>query len=438
MLKLVMQSVAPALVFLVYVSVWGASKLLSLRCPSAEMDVNRTMEGFFSLMLTFFGGIAEGAFTIFKCGTNPNGSLTLLKDRSITCFQEEWNGMVAIGILSVLCWCVGFGLLFARAIYLAPYNFHKEKVRKRWRFLFIRYRPDVHWWGLVFVAKGVLLNMGSAIMTSGIAQLFWIEFVLLVYVNLTSMFKPWRHTLNSTFDEWMHVCLLLTCSVTIWFARGGSQDPEHGDSIGRDILTASLCGVALPVPPFVAIIVYRKWSAAARTKREKDLKRIMTAVDYINTTDRNECMAFLQGLPETDFRVMLDFMRLVQTELAHKLSRGGYSLAQLRRAPLSICSTTPEAEDQDAPLSICSAAPKAEDQEAEAEDQEAEATSPSQSPEHAENDSMTPVQTGTPRHTVASKGRFSAEGTHSAQASGPTASLFTNVKRMSKVHMTRM
>ena len=74
-----------------------------------------------------------------------------MADRSIICNEEDWTGMLAIGLVAVALWVVGIGGSFIWAVWRVPAQFTSIDVQMRWKFLFIKYRSDVHWWALVFV-----------------------------------------------------------------------------------------------------------------------------------------------------------------------------------------------------------------------------------------------------------------------------------------------
>mmetsp|Transcript_115386 Transcript_115386/g.337379 ORF Transcript_115386/g.337379 Transcript_115386/m.337379 type:complete len:1110 (+) Transcript_115386:55-3384(+) len=342
-IQLAIQSVGPALVLGIFLGTWAGSQLVGCRYPSLKMQLNRTMEGFLSILLVFFAAITGSAFTVFKCGINPNGTYSMLMDRGITCYEGDWNGMAVVGAWAVLVWCLGLGALFARAVWRAPKYLHDDTVQRWWRFLFIRYRPDVHWWGLVFVCKNFLLNLGSTLIISAIGQIYWIIASLLLYTYLSVFFRPWRHLLNCSYDVWVNLCLLFTCLVVIWSSVEPSLDADWGDSIGQQILTASFFVlVCLPLLPLGALMLYRQSTAAAQTKKELNMERIFSSVLRVSTLKREECFSFLQALHERDFRLMLEAMYLIQTELAQNKCRIGYSANELRRRNISVYS---EADD---------------------------------------------------------------------------------------------
>merc|ERR1719324_892094 len=102
------------------------------------------------MMLTFFAGCVNLALVLFVCKPNPNGKSTLSIDRSVLCYEETWNGMLGLGLIAILLWCIGVGAVFTWAIFSCLHKMHDPNVRMRWKFLFQKFRNDVYWWSLVF------------------------------------------------------------------------------------------------------------------------------------------------------------------------------------------------------------------------------------------------------------------------------------------------
>merc|ERR1712226_1161004 len=109
------------------------------------------------------------SFTLFRCVQNPNEEWTLTKDRSILCYEDKWFSMLAVAIASVLLYCVAFLVLLVCVICLVPRGsrFQVPGFQMRWKFLFIKFRPEAYWWGLVFLSRGIIMNAGFVMLTLG-------------------------------------------------------------------------------------------------------------------------------------------------------------------------------------------------------------------------------------------------------------------------------
>jgi len=192
---------------------------------AVAMDVNRTINIYLSIILTFFAGIVSMCFTIFKCHDNPVGKRTLNKDESIICGEDTWNSMLVFALFSILFYIVGFGCLIIRTIIIAPANFNNVVFQRRWKFLFIKYRPDAWWWIICFCMKGLVMNIGYIFLETGIAQINWIMAITGVYCGMGIYFMPWRHRAANLVEVYVHITLLFVLSWLTWFAH---------DAIGVD------------------------------------------------------------------------------------------------------------------------------------------------------------------------------------------------------------
>jgi len=116
--NLIMKTAAPAVVLGLFTAVWAASQAFAKF--GLAMEKNRCFNSGFSLMFTFFAGICEMALQLFKCGQNPNGTKTLVADRSIICGEADWNGSLVVGLIAVALWVVGIGSTFVWAVLTVP------------------------------------------------------------------------------------------------------------------------------------------------------------------------------------------------------------------------------------------------------------------------------------------------------------------------------
>merc|ERR1712151_233314 len=124
-----------------------------------------------------FAGIASMCLNVFKCKPNPNHKWNLIVDRSIVCNEQEWMEVLGMSIAAVVVECLLVLLLFVYIIFIAPSRFHDRNFQMRWKFLFVKYRPDVYWWSLPIVLKPVLFNFCFIIGRNGVSQLYLIWIV---------------------------------------------------------------------------------------------------------------------------------------------------------------------------------------------------------------------------------------------------------------------
>jgi len=225
--NLIVKTIFPAYYLLLGLVTMLFSRLVAKIAKAAYMEVNRAFNAVVSMMLTFFLGMVSLALTLFICKSNPNGTSSLAADRSITCFEDTWSGLLAIGIVAVVLWVLGIATLFVWAIFTMPSRMHDPNIRMRWKFLFIKFRPDRYWWAITFLARGVLLNVGLVILSSGFAQIFWMMSVLSIYQLLAIWCMPWRHMVSNLVDIVAMTCLSLSGSCLLWFAKDGVSEAER-------------------------------------------------------------------------------------------------------------------------------------------------------------------------------------------------------------------
>jgi len=326
--RLLLVSLGPLMVIGMYVFVWSASHVTSRWIPTCAMDPNLTLNGCLSILLAFFTGIVDKALILFTCVSNPNGTFTLAEDRSVTCYVHEWHAMLAIGIVAVLVWCIGLFVLFAWVIFRAPLEFHKQAVQRRWKFLFIRYRPDVHWWALVIMSKGALLSLVYVVSTRGMVQLYCTMNVLCLYLVLELTLRPWRHAANTFLDSWSQYGLIMLCLSITTVASLRSADGAQLDLALRTV-DIFVYAAALPLLPAVAIMFYNQRSATARRKKREDMNLICDAVLLLVEAGCTLSLKFLDALSESDFKSMARFKDIVQTEIGGRKCRCGYASRQL-------------------------------------------------------------------------------------------------------------
>merc|ERR1712100_816596 len=96
----------------------------------------------------------------------------------------------------------------------------------RWKFLFIKFRPDRFWWAVTFLIRGAVLNFGVLIFRNGFAQIFWMIFCVIVYQMMAVWFMPWRHTVSNFVDIGAMTCLILSGACMLWFSKDSVSDAD--------------------------------------------------------------------------------------------------------------------------------------------------------------------------------------------------------------------
>merc|ERR1712187_831086 len=169
-------------------------------------------------------------------GSNPNGERTLSADLSVICYKDEWNSMIAIAATAVFLYCFGFGGLFTKVIIEAPLTKHfaDKNYQMRWKFLFIKFRPTVWWWALMFLAKSVFMNLGFVIFAHGVGQLFWSMSVTIFYTIAVIIFMPYRSMVANYVELIASLSIVYITALMVWFSE---REDEYDTPI---MITAAL------------------------------------------------------------------------------------------------------------------------------------------------------------------------------------------------------
>eukprot|EP00932_Pfiesteria_piscicida_P015274 SRR837773.27319.p1 GENE.SRR837773.27319~~SRR837773.27319.p1 ORF type:complete len:315 (-),score=127.09 SRR837773.27319:127-1017(-) len=254
------------------------------------------------------------ALTMFKCASNPNGIDTLSKDQSVICGSSDWWSMVGVAIVAVVLYIFGFGGLFTWAVVVAPRRFNDQAFRRRWKFLFIKFRPDVWWWALVICGKGVLMNVGYTFLRLGIAQIYWVMFCIAVYTGACVYFMPWRHRLSNALDIYTNKALLFVCSLLAFYVNGA---PEGLKDIERSIAVAVTCINLSPLVVGCGIVgkmVYDQLHPAPRQRRMKELKKLCPSLQLFASAPESELASFMDRVDEWGRFYITSALHVISTE----------------------------------------------------------------------------------------------------------------------------
>jgi len=270
---MVLKAVAPMVLLLVTVLCTVASRIIAqvTKLDWVLMTTDRVVNVYLSLIFTFFNGIVAMSLSLFKCQDNPNGVATLAKDLSVICYEGDWNSMIVVGVLAVVVYCIGFGGVFAWAIYKAPSQFSNRSFQVRWKFLFIKFRQDVFWWALVLLFRGFMLNAGFVFNVNGVAQLYWVMLAETVYLATTIWKMPWRFTTGNTLSILTSISIMFCCGLNAIYAE---RDSEIDKTVSIMVVTISFfpCGLAAAL---VLRTIYTRVLNAAKTEQEMRMQYML-------------------------------------------------------------------------------------------------------------------------------------------------------------------
>merc|ERR1719265_1087525 len=194
----------PLIVAGIFLETFVVAFLVSKCKPEVRMEVDHTFNAYFALLFAFYVAVCKGSIDVFLCDNHPNDTQTLSRAPYIYCDSEDWNNMLGVGIFALAVFCVLTGAIFTYQLWIAPQVCHQAYFQKRWKFLMMKFRPDVWWWGAVWILKGLLMNLVLLSSTS-FGQLFGLFLVMCGYLMLTVSYYPWKHGQANILDR--QVCV---------------------------------------------------------------------------------------------------------------------------------------------------------------------------------------------------------------------------------------
>jgi hypothetical protein len=183
------------------------------------MEPNCLFNVYGGIMYTFFGAIAAMSIDLFKCSQNPNGSMTMISDPSVTCYNsDEWNGMLVVAIISTLVYVVGVLLGFLVVLYMATTRYSQDAFRQRWMFLFVKYQHGAYWWGLVYLSRNLLVNLSLAVFSVAMYQICSVMIISLLYLTFVAVVWPYRSNFCNRAEIFCTLSVVINASVVSAFA----------------------------------------------------------------------------------------------------------------------------------------------------------------------------------------------------------------------------
>jgi len=312
------------------------------------------------LMETFFVAVAKTSMSLFHCYQHPNGKRSLYISPDILCDSSQREQLVAVAVVAILLYCVCGSAVAIYVLVQAPNRFEVEPgFQRRWRFLLSKYRPDVHWWSAVLIARSLLLSVTTIVFDDGKIQLLFVIVLLMVYGFATNHLKPWRHIASNTFDVTMVVMLIAAASAMFRF----SADPlDEIASKKVDVVVTIYTQATNFIPQVVAIVfcfrlVYLHFHPEVQEAGDARLAEDLETVARSLASCSEGGMQVKNGvaiLSEVDKHVLMQAMDVLLAESQIRLFNLRKSLGQkeLSRVSLNVTSQSSAAESEDARVSV--------------------------------------------------------------------------------------
>jgi hypothetical protein len=180
----------------------------------------------------------------FQCLKNPNGSFTLASNPSVICWESEMHTQLlmygTIG-LHVFPYAILSGVAYITM--QLPSLIASGKglaILKNFRWLFDRFAPEQHYWGMIYLIRGTLVVMVPVAFTGdAMKQVMVMGAVLLFYTALQIRFQPWR-------TEWANVsdtCIGMALIMSMMAAGFLVPMEEHHEVVVQLVLVGSFVSV---------------------------------------------------------------------------------------------------------------------------------------------------------------------------------------------------
>jgi hypothetical protein len=318
---MVLKSLAPLFMVILCGGLHFGSKALGLINQALVMEPNRHLNAFMTLLFVFFTAIAALCFQLFSCRNNPNGMYTMEMDYGIICYDSDtWQSMLGVAIACVIFYIIGllsyfvYGFIMAsRGQFAADENF-----RMRWKFLFVKFHPEVGWFAMVYLAKNILINAALSIFSSGYLQVYFTLGTTILYLSSIFVFMPYRHMCANMLEVTVQFIIIVSLCSLNRFADG-----KDGLSFADNLTTV----IAAAVPPIAFLIaIARSYNLKDYACQGEDFEHLCKEFRSLASINGEQAKALLELTPDIDRMAWVSVARALQAELGQKTKSGRLSL----------------------------------------------------------------------------------------------------------------
>jgi len=198
----------------------------------------------------------------------------------------------------------------------------------RWKFLFIKFRPDVWWFALAFLSKHVLLNLSFAISVDLTAQVSSVLCVLVAYSFLVCIFMPYRMPIANALEIVGNICTSYLCIILLTM----EDNQRHEDTLA--IIGATMTGIPLLLG--IATLSHVASAACPRVRERQWDQHLQASVQFVQCVqvlsrmDQKLITACLVGLGDWDRKFLRQVTHTIHAELFCKPTRKRCSTGDLK------------------------------------------------------------------------------------------------------------
>jgi len=193
---------------------YPVSRLFAKRFVWTPENTKNVMGAWCQIAFTSMCGVGSSAFVLVE---HPMGSSSVVRYTELLTSSSEYVGVAILGS-SVLALALTFFCICMYALVRAPKKAAEGDTRflQSCRFLLVRFRVDVWWWGLHMMARSLLISLCPTIATGEPRfQMIMICIIISASVLATSRFRPWRApSLNGVDISICFVLMMLVLTAT--------------------------------------------------------------------------------------------------------------------------------------------------------------------------------------------------------------------------------
>lgn len=245
--------------------------------------------------------------------------------------EPRWWPALPFAIFCILLYTVG---VVAGAIWIciqAPHYAHLTRFRVRYYFLLDGYRPEVWWWGVVLLFKGLLINLVLVFFQSPRMICIWLVILFVVFLCLKSYFAPWPKSSMNVADTTYSITLCVL--IPLLLARHDESKPIEISMSSIDVVETVVLifpflvtAACILVPPFNFVQRVRKTTSTMQFT--KQMRLLMMLLTRCSTQSLNQ---FVLGLDDRDRHTIRTAVHIIMANMLGL--QGGKSLFDLRVIP---------------------------------------------------------------------------------------------------------
>eukprot|EP00929_Paragymnodinium_shiwhaense_P024326 TRINITY_DN15002_c0_g1_i1.p1 TRINITY_DN15002_c0_g1~~TRINITY_DN15002_c0_g1_i1.p1 ORF type:complete len:1276 (-),score=262.81 TRINITY_DN15002_c0_g1_i1:201-4028(-) len=239
----------PFLVVMGYMCIYALVRLLSWCSSRIEpLAFDAVFNAAGMLLQTLYVLLCKESLGYFMAQPHPAAPDTLALYPDVYRWQADHISVIWAAITFIMVFVVGMYSVLVYAVYTSPAHWADMGFRKRFRFAFGRWRPSTCYWGLIMLARNLLVSLVPALISDGMT--FRVSAVIFLTVGHAigeAWYQPWLTCMNNVVEISMSLLLVL---ISVGSLTSGLEGPSG--TAGYVLMTG--CFVLIWVLFFVATL----------------------------------------------------------------------------------------------------------------------------------------------------------------------------------------